>query len=435
MRILVVDDEKNIRDSIIKYLGLENWQADGAETGEAALRMLGERRYDLVLLDLRLPGIDGHGVLKQIRSDDPLLPVIMISAHGEIDDAVKSMQAGAADYLVKPFDPEELILRIRHSAEASRLRRRFEVAEPAEGLVGDSPPMRRVTSLIRKAAPSDATVLITGESGTGKEVAARLLHDLSPRHEGPFVAINVGSLPESLIESELFGHEQGAFTGAEKRRLGIFESAAGGTLLLDEIGEMPLKLQVRLLRVLQERKLRRVGGNRDIPTDVRILAATNRRLEEQVSAKEFREDLYYRLKVISVPLPPLRERREDIPLLAAHFLKQFGRRMGHGPFQLENAALEQLCRHDFPGNVRELENILERACILSEGESICAADIDLPERSKSAPTFRGTLREMEERAVENALRRWEGNRTRAAEELGITRRTIINKIAEYGIDA
>jgi two-component system response regulator AtoC len=442
VKVLIVDDEKNIRDSIIRYLKLERIEAEGAENGLAAQRKLGESAYGAAVVDLRMPGMDGLALLRWIQEEGPAIPVIMISAYGEIRDAVEAMKRGARDYIVKPFDPQELILRLERIREEQKLAEQVQAARAAGPASADwvvhSPAMQEVAALVAKVAPTPSTVLITGESGTGKEVVAREIHRLSRAADGPFVPINIGGLPETLLESELFGYERGAFTGAERRKPGMLELANGGTLFLDEIGDMPPALQVKLLRVLQERQIQRLGGTQRIPVDARILAATHRDLPQRIREGRFREDLYYRLNVIRIAVPPLRERPQDIPLLVGRIIARLNRTMGR---QLEGAdpeALERLAAYPFPGNVRELENIIERAFILSDGTRI-RADALGPEFSARRParravTGRGSIRDVEREALAAALARWEGNRTQAARELGISRRTLFNKIKQYGLD-
>lgn len=455
MRILIVDDEYNIRELMRKYLGLEGMESDGAENGLSAQRYLREHIYDACLVDLRMPGMDGISLIRWIRQEGFRMPVIMISAHGEIHDAVTALKEGAQDYIVKPFDPEELTIRLRKLIESQQLRDLVETKiRSSEGiddsLVGDSAPMRRIKEVIARIADSPATVLVTGESGTGKEVVARQIHAVSSLASGPFVAINIGGVPENLLESELFGYEKGAFTGAVGRKIGMFELASGGTLFLDEIGDMPLTLQVKMLRVLQERKITRLGGTSPLPINARIIAATNKNLEDMVHEGSFREDLFYRLNVVRIEIPPLRDRREDIPLLAGVILNKLNRQMGNRVEGLSTEAIEALKAHPFYGNVRELENILERAVIFADGPLIGTEVLDLRQgisrpaaegsSSPQLPLFSAesaeprSLKEMEVEAIIRSLHRWEGNRTRAAQELGISRRTLINKIAEYQLD-
>jgi two-component system response regulator AtoC len=457
MKILIVDDEHNIRELMRKYLGLDGLESDGAENGLSAQRLLRENHYDACLIDLKMPGMDGLSLISWIRQEGFRMPVIMISAHGEIHDAVSALKQGAQDYIVKPFDPEELTIRLHKLIEAQNLRNLVETetrgtqGDPVGGLVGESAPMKKIKEVISRIADSPATVLITGESGTGKEVVARQIHASSKIAEGPFVAINIGGVPENLLESELFGYEKGAFTGAVTRKTGMFELASGGTLFLDEIGDMPLTLQVKMLRVLQERKITRLGGTTPIPINARIIAATNKNLEDMVHCGTFREDLFYRLNVVRIEIPPLRERKEDIPLLAGVILQRLNRQMGHKVEGLSSEALEALKHHPFYGNVRELENILERAVICSDSpilkvegldlrSSLAGPNHDLPSAPASVspnPENSGearSLKDMEVDVITRALHRWEGNRTRAANELGISRRTLINKIAEYHLD-
>ncbi|MDR2759220.1 MAG: sigma-54 dependent transcriptional regulator [Spirochaetaceae bacterium] len=445
MRVLIVDDERNIRDSFKKYLGLEHIDAEGAETGEAALEALEREPFDAVVLDLKLPGISGQEVLERMLRQGLSSPVIMISAHGQIADAVAALKAGARDYLVKPFDPAELVIKLRGLVEDKRRENLVEAGKRTgmgeTALIGETAVMRVLSAQIDKIAGSNVTVLISGESGTGKEVAAREIHRRSPLAAEPFVAVNIGGIHEGLMESELFGHEKGAFTGAIARKPGLFELAGRGCLFLDEIGEMPMPLQVKLLRVLQERKIRRLGGTGDIPVNARIISATNREVETLVREGRFREDLYYRLNVFRLTLPPLRERAADIPLLARHLLGKLAARMGKPPHTLGAGTEEKLCSYSFPGNVRELENILERALIFCEGNEIRGQDIDLHrEIPSAAPSPKAgvaplpqSLGELEKDAIIAALARSGGNRTRAAGELGVSRKTILNKIRAYGI--
>ncbi|WP_320128126.1 sigma-54 dependent transcriptional regulator [uncultured Sphaerochaeta sp.] len=450
MKILIVDDEPNIRDLMHRYLSLDGIESDCAENGLSAQRMLKLNPYDACLVDLKMPGMDGLSLIVWIRQEGFRMPVIMISAHGDISDAVSALKEGAQDYIVKPFDPEELVIRIKKLVEAQNLRNLVE-SETRNGgdndkhlFVGESLAIKKIKEVITRISETSSTVLITGESGTGKEVVAREIHASSLVEEGPFVAINIGGVPENLLESELFGYEKGAFTGAANRKTGMFELASGGTLFLDEIGDMPLSLQVKILRVLQDRRITRLGGTSPMPINARIIAATNKDLEQMVRDGKFREDLFYRLNVVRIQIPPLRERKEDIPLLSAGILKRLNREMGHKVSGFSSDALQVLCNHDFFGNVRELENILERAVIFADGEEIQTDDLDLrgsvsiQSQEKvaaivDAPEAK-SLRDAEVEAIIHALHRWEGNRTHAAEELGISRRTLINKIAEYGLN-
>ena len=444
MKVLVVDDERNIRESIGRLLELEDIESDVASDGRQGRDCLGERAYDAAIIDLKMPAMDGQELLEWIRSEGLRMPVIMISALGDVRDAVKALKSGANDYLLKPFDPAELLLKLRALVSSRRQQDQLEAgsrtADGSARLIGESAAAKALRLLAHKVAPGDSTVLITGESGTGKEVVAREIHACSGRSAEPFVPVNIGAIHENLMESELFGHEKGAFTGADARRTGLFELAGGGTLFLDEIGEMPLALQVKLLRVLQDRRVRRLGGIHDIPVEARILSATNRDIEDLVRAGRFREDLYYRLNVVRISVPPLRERREDIPLLAGHILGRISARMVRPVVALAPDALDALAGYAFPGNIRELENILERAIVAGDGQTIVAADLNLP-GSPSVAAFSGQtagavrpIAEMERDAIVRALRKWNGNRTKAAQDLGISRRTILNKIKRLELD-
>lgn len=452
MRILIVDDEDNIRNLLARYLKVENMDCDGAENGLSAQRMLCDSPYDLCVIDLKMPGMNGLELLRWMRTNGFAMPAVMISAHGEISDAVEALKDGAQDYLVKPFDPEELILRIKTLVKTRDLARMVNSTElntmQDDMLTGVSQDILQIRDVISKVSQSNANVLITGESGTGKEVVARSIHNHSLVSGGPFVAINIGGVPENLLESELFGHEKGSFTGAIARKVGMFELADGGTLFLDEIGDMPKPLQVKMLRVLQDRKITRLGGTVQIPINARIVCATNKRLEDMVMAGDFREDLFYRLNVVRIIIPPLRARPDDIEPLTAQILSRLNKEMGRKIEGLSIEAMDMLRKHSFYGNVRELENILERAVIFSNSSIIDESCLDLRgsvsppgteiHDNDSIPTARLTsqrsLKDIEKEAIINALHRWEGNRTKAAQELGITRRTLISKIAEYNLD-
>jgi two-component system response regulator AtoC len=439
MKILIVDDEQEIREKILRFFKLENdIEALTAENGLSAKRMLENEVFDAVITDLNMPGMNGMELLKWIQEEGPSLPVILMSGYGDIPDAVEAMKLGAKDYIVKPFDLEEFLIRIRRIIENHELQDKIELGKREhvgfQGWIGQSPAMLKIKDLIEKIAPTPSTVLITGESGTGKEVVARMIHQLSPRAEKPFVAINMAGVPENLLESELFGYEKGAFTGADSRKIGMFELASPGTLLLDEVGEIPIHLQVKLLRVIQDLKIQRLGSTQSIPINVRILAATNKNLEKQIQQGLFREDLYYRLNIIQITLPPLRERKEDIPLLVGHVIKKFNKLKVGNPIKgIEPEAIRALQNYQFPGNVREMENIIERAIILARTDTITLKDLGIELTNPKARVIKGTLDEMQKQAIIETLRRWEGNRTRASEELGINRKTLLNKIKEYGL--
>ena len=438
MKVLIADDEKNIRDSISAYLRAEGIENAVAADGAEARALLEEEAFECLILDLRMPKMDGLSLLAWLQEAGPPVPVIVISAYGDVRDAVQAMKLGARDYLVKPFDPEELMMRLRRVLSEKALAGQAEAGRRAlaeTGWVGSDEKMRAVRSLVEKVAPTPSTVLITGESGTGKEVVAKLLHALSANAEGPFVAINLGGVPEGLLESELFGHEKGAFTGAADRKRGMFELATSGTLFLDEIGDMPLHLQVKLLRVLQERKVQRLGGTISIPINARIIAATNRDLETFLKEGKFREDLYYRLNVIRIEVPTLRERRGDIAALSGSILEKLNRQMGRRVRGLDPDAMARLQAYSFPGNVRELENRIERAYILCSSDLITARDLGEPFSQSSRPPRTGRLHDQEREMIERVLAKHGGNRTRAAAELGISRRTLFNKIREAGMDS
>jgi two-component system response regulator AtoC len=438
MKILIVDDEQDTRETIVRLLEFEHIEARAAENGLAAKRMLEEDVFAAVVTDLNMPGMDGLSLLTWIQQEGPAIPVILMSAYGDIPKAVEAMKLGAQDYIVKPFNPDELLIRLKRILDNQKLQELTETGRQAiqdlQNWIGESPAMVAVKTLVRKIAPTPSTVLITGESGAGKEVVAKTIHQLSPRSAKAFMAINIGGVPENLLESELFGYERGAFTGANARKIGMFELASAGTLFLDEIGDMPIHLQIKLLRVLQERKIYRLGGVQGIPIDVRIISATNKSLEDLIAKGLFRGDLYYRLKVIQVAIPALRERCEDIPLLIGYFLKKYANKLGKNVQGMEPDAIRALQSYPFPGNVRELENMLERAMILAETDNITLQNIGLIAAASKPVTRKGTLENIEKQAILDALARWEGNRTRAAKELDIDRKTLLNKIKEYGIE-
>ncbi len=447
MKVLIVDDEKRLARSLADFLEPEAVEVSIAHDGISGKKLLEDEPFDAVVTDLRMPGLDGLDLLRWIRESGPSLPVIVISAHGEVRDAVLAMKLGAYDYLVKPFDPDELLMRLQKAVTGRNAQSSLEAGRRKDGgldLVGESHGMREVIKLVNRAAPSLATILVTGESGTGKEVVAKMIHAVSAR-QGAFVPVNMGALPEQLMESELFGYEKGAFTGADSRKAGLFETAHGGTLFLDEIGEIPLHLQVKLLRAIQDRKVQRLGGLKGIPFDARIVAATNKNLEAEVREGRFREDLYYRINVIRISLPPLRERRGDIPLLAGHFLDRISAELGRKIHGIAPDALALLQDHGFPGNVRELENAIERAVILADGPTLQARDFVFfgddsrnarrsgPNGEEVIPDRIRSLAELERDAIEKSLKRNSFHRERTAEELGITRRTLLNKIHEYDL--
>ena len=456
MRIVVVDDEPGLRHTLSLILAGDGHETEAASDGAAALALLQERDADLVLCDLRMPTLDGLGFLERYRAAGGAALVIMMSAYGDDDAALDAMQRGAYDFIPKPFRADQVMLVVRKAIERERLRRQVErlseelsVFRGDNGIVGHSAAVRETLEVARKVARHPTTVLVTGESGTGKELVARLVHRESPRSAAPFVAVNCGAIPEALLESELFGHARGAFTGAATERRGLFEEAAGGTLFLDEIGELPTPLQVKLLRVLQEGEVRRVGDNASRPVDVRVVAATNRDLEAETSAGRFRADLYYRINVVRLHLPALRERREDVPALVRHFVGVYAARFGIAVRGLTPAAMRCLMEYDWPGNVRELENAIERAIVLADGPEIDVAQLQPALRGAAAPpraadggdadtngdlSIKRRSAALERALIGRALERTGGNRTRAAELLDLSHRALLYKIREYGLE-
>jgi two-component system response regulator HydG len=444
-RILVVDDELSARSGLAKLLDQEGYEVETAPDGIQALALVADKAPNLILTDLKMPNMDGMELLAKVRDQNPDIPTIVTTAFGEVSSAVLAMRAGAEDYLTKPIDFDALLLAVERAlqrrelaAEAENLRRQLRTRDHAglEGLLGTSPAMQRVYGTAKQVAPSRATVLITGESGTGKGELARALHALSPRAKAPFVALHCSALAESLLESELFGHEKGAFTGADRRRVGRFEQADGGTLFLDEIGEIPAATQVKLLRVLQEKTFERVGGNDSIKVDVRLVAATNKDLVTEVRERRFREDLYYRLNVVHIEMPPLRLRGQDVVVLAEHFLRKFARENHRQIDGLSAAARSKLMSHRWPGNVRELENAMERAVVFSEGNLVEADALPFDAAPDSPDGIRipgATLAELEKHAILATLDAAEGSTSRAAEILDISVRTIQYRLHEYGV--
>lgn len=451
-RILIVDDEPSLREYLGIALEREGYEVGKAESGEEARRLLEEDAYDLALVDLRMPGADGLEVLRRAKGVDPTLMVMMMTAYSTVETAVEAMKEGAFDYLIKPFKTEVLKAQIRRALEHRALhrenvwlRREVETKYRFENIVGKSPKMQELFETILRVGGSRATVLVTGERGTGKELVARAIHFNSPRKGGSFVPVNCSAIPQELMESELFGHVKGAFTGAVASREGVFELAHGGTLFLDEISEIPLTLQVKLLRVIQEREFRRVGGTKEIRVDVRIISATNRNLAEAVVKGSFRDDLFDRLNVVQLNVPPLRDRTEDIPLLVYHFLQRFSSEVERPIKQVAPEALALLEAYQWPGNVRELENVIERAVTLARSDRIDVAD--LPEsvhrssQNQPAPielpsggiSIERVVAGVERSLLEQALRRTGGVQTRAAELVGCSLRSFRYLVKKYGI--
>jgi len=446
-RILVVDDEAGQRDSMAAWLTEDGYTVDKAASGTAAMELAREHDYLVYFLDLKMPaGPDGIETMGEIRKIRPEAAFVIITAYATVDTAVKAIKQGAEDYIVKPCHPQELSLRVRRILRVKHLqhenvvlRRKLARQYNFHNITSKSPTMHEIFDLIRNVAALKSTVLIQGESGTGKEMVARAIHAASDRRDKPFVAVPCTALAESLLESELFGHEKGAFTGATGQRRGKFELADGGTLLLDEIGDISPKLQVELLRVLQERTFFRVGGTEEVAVDVRVIAASNQNLQDAVREGNFRDDLFYRLNVITIHIPPLRERLEDIPLLAGHFLESVSLELGKEIGSITDGALQMLMRHDWPGNVRELKNAVERAIVVCRSGQLTEDDFsflrrEAEERAAWLPPPTLTLREMEQRVIEAALQHHGGNIKAAASGLGIDRSTLYDKLRRYGIE-
>jgi len=445
----VVEDGRSQRDMLRDFLAGEGHDLSDAANGEKAFEMVKNGYFDLVLLDYKMPGMDGMAVLKEVKDLNPEIDVILMTAYGTIETAVKAMKAGAADYITKPIELDELLLQIEKISEFRNLTKENKILREdlrakeitTDHIIFKSRAMNELINLAGRVSRSDATVLIQGESGTGKELFARLVHNMSPRSEKPMITVNCAALPETLLESELFGHEKGAFTGALRRRVGRFEEADEGTLFLDEIGDLSQSVQVKLLRFLQEREFQRVGGNLTIQSDVRIISATNRDLGANVKGGGFREDLYYRLNVVAMTIPPLRERKEDVPPLIDHFLKRFATQMGEETREVHTEARDLLLRYDYPGNVRELENIIERAVVIARDSLISSKDLpftreqihehegeETPQRS-----LKEAVEDMERTMVRRAMDETANHQTKAAEILGISERMLRYKLKKYGL--
>ncbi|MEN6626965.1 MAG: sigma-54 dependent transcriptional regulator [Candidatus Sumerlaeia bacterium] len=445
IHVLVADDDNHIRTLLNYTLEKAGCRTYPASNGREALDLMSDE-IDVALLDVRMPQVDGLQCLSEITRLHPDVQVIMITAHTDIRDAVGAIKNGAFDYFAKPFNPEELIGTVRQAARYGRLRsenRRLRQAisspPPPVAYIGASEASRRLLESARRLGRLEGNLLLTGESGVGKSMLARLIHNASGRAQGPFVTVNCTTLPRELVESELFGHERGSFTGASERRIGRVEMAEGGTLFLDEVGEMPLELQPKLLTFLQERMFQRVGGNRDIRVDVRVIAATNQDLTSKVRERRFREDLFFRLNVLTLAVPPLREHPSDIPALAEYQLERIARRNNHQPLRLSPEALDALMKHPWPGNMRELENVLEQASAFCDGEEIGAAELPLRpvtpsvNHGSSRPLAGLSLQELERMAIEQTLEACGGNKARAARQLGISEKSIYNKMERLGM--
>ncbi|MBW6486276.1 MAG: sigma-54 dependent transcriptional regulator [Syntrophobacterales bacterium] len=451
LNILVVDDGRSQREMLRDFLKKEGHSVGEAENGPLAIQQVRDRHFDLLLLDYKMPGMDGMEVLQSVKKINPEIDVVIITAFGTIETAVEAMKAGALDYITKPVEFDELLLLVGRVSERRTLIRENEILRDHLGQKGVSTDkivfrnekMGALINMAGRVAASRATILLQGESGTGKELFARLIHNLSPRSEGRIIAVNCGALNENLLESELFGHEKGAFTGAAARRIGRFEEADGGTLFLDEIGELSPQVQVKLLRFLQEREFQRLGGNQTLHADVRVISATNRDLERMAKGGGFREDLFYRLNVVTMQLPPLRERKEDIPPLIDHFLVRYARENSREIEGTSSEALDMLLKYDYPGNVRELENIIERAVVIAREDIISVADLPfgegIEETDGGKKTEDGVLRqsveELERKLIAEAMEKTGDHQSRAAALLGISERMLRYKLKKYGLKA
>ena len=447
VHILVVDDEKIMQDSCARILSKEGYQVQTVASGEDAMELVEQAPFDIVLLDIKMPGMGGIETLRYLKEKDPGITILIITGYPSIDTAVKAIKLGAYDYITKPFTPDTLRIGVNRAIERKslmteniHLRRQLEARKEEDIIIGQSDAMRTIYELVRRTAPTDSTVLITGESGTGKELVARAIHDYSLRQDKEFITVDCSALVETLLESELFGHVKGSFTGAVHTKYGSFELANGGTFFFDEVGNLGLDIQAKLLRAIQEKEIKPVGKEKTVKVDVRIIAATNRDLKAAIGIKAFREDLYYRLNVVPIHIPPLRERAEDVPLLVNHFVKKFNRRKKVPVTTIEPETLKLLMSYDWPGNVRELENAIERALILEDGDTLvprCFPWINVPRSMKTfgsnySPLL--TLEAVERQHIERVLHETEGHRGKAASILGIDRKTLYQKIKKYELE-
>jgi DNA-binding NtrC family response regulator len=436
--ILIVDDEESVRDSLSNWFIEDGYTVECAENAKKALHLLEDKEFDIILADIKMPGMDGMEMHRRIKALNRDSIVIIMTAFASVDTAVQALKDGAFDYITKPFDPDDLSHLIRNAAaqislrsENEALRSRVTTLEDIDDMIGQSEAIAKVLKQVENVAQSNSSVIITGESGTGKELVARAIHSNSSRRYFPLISVHCGALTESLLESELFGHEKGAFTGATFNRKGRFEMADGGTIFLDEIATISPKMQVELLRVLETKSFVRVGGNREITSDFRVICATNRDLKSMVKNGTFREDLYYRLNVVNITIPPLRERTDDIPLLVNHFIKKYCTSMSRDMITIEPAALKQLEQFEFPGNVRELENMIERAIVVGNGREIRLKD--LPMGKEAATSSVESLEELEKRHIEMILTKYGWNVSRSARALNVDRVTLYNKIRKYDL--
>jgi DNA-binding NtrC family response regulator len=436
--ILIVDDEISVRDSLYQWFKADGYRVDTAEDAASALKKLQENPWDIILLDIKMPGMDGIELQNRIKQIDKNIVTIIITAYASVDTAIQALKDGAFDYVTKPVDPDDLSRLIRNAIEKRRLvteniqlRQQIEELSLPDEVVGESPPIKKVMEMVNTVAKTDSTVMILGESGTGKELIARAIHSRSSRRYFPIITINCGAYPEGLLESELFGHEKGAFTGAMYRRKGKLEMADKGTLFLDEIGNISEKMQMDLLRVIETKNFTRLGGDKAIDVDFRVISATNKDLEKAIKEGSFREDLYYRLNVFSILLPPLRERRTDIPLIAKYFLRKYAQSMNRNVADFSPQAMEMFIGYDWPGNIREVRNVVERAMVVAQGTQIQVEDISFPFPSPATPSGGASLEEVEKDQILKILNQTKGNIAQAAEILKISRLTIYNKIEKY----
>ncbi len=443
VRILLAEDDEIMRVSVFDRLNKNEWHIDEARDGLEAMAFCEKHQYNVIISDIRMPGLDGLSLLQHVHTQSPETDVIIMTAYGSVENAIDGLRKGAADYIIKPFDMDDLIIRVNRLLDAQAIKTKCEVLEencqrePGRKLFGDSPAMQEIYALIEQVAPTKATILVTGESGTGKELAAQSIHEASNRHSQPFVSLNCAAIPDGLMESQLFGHERGAFTGADAKRKGKFELADKGTLLLDELGDLPGSLQAKLLRVLQESQFERVGGSKSISVDVRILACTSKDLQKEVEAGRFRQDLLYRLQVIPLKMPPLREHKEDIEILCNIFLQEFNSLHGKS-VSITSETINCLNEYDFPGNARELRNLMERASVLCKGPEITPADLptDIGQHATSRNEGFNLSENMavaEQNFLRKALRQSKGNRTETAKLLGISRKNLWEKMKNHSI--